>query len=64
MSVKKDFNKSSGIKKLMNKYKKMFRIPENLNHYSSEDYKKAERKFIKNACIKGKIEVTDTERPE
>jgi hypothetical protein len=42
-----DFEKTSGIKLLISKYRKIFRIPENLNHYSDEDYKEAERKFLK-----------------
>ena len=43
----------SGIKKLVNSYKRAFRIPENLNFYSEEDYKKAERKFVKIAIRVG-----------
>ena len=39
--------KTSGLKSLINKYRKLFRIPENLNHYSDKDYKEAERKFLK-----------------
>ena len=39
--------KTSGLKSLINKYRKLFRTPENLNHYSEEDYKEAERKFLK-----------------
>ena len=40
-------NKTSGLKSLINRYRKIFRIPENLNHYSDKDYKEAERKFLK-----------------
>ena len=57
--MKKDPAKNSGIKRLMDEYRRIFRIPENLEHYSREDYKKAERKFIKNAFMKGKIGVSD-----
>ncbi len=39
--------KAAGLKSLINKYRKLFRTPENLNHYSEEDYKEAERKFLK-----------------
>ncbi len=39
--------KDTGIKKLINMYKEIFRVPENLNHYSVEDYKIAEKKFVK-----------------
>ncbi len=42
-----DHDKASGIKSLIKKYRKLFRIPENLNHYSDEDFRKAERKFLK-----------------
>jgi len=42
-----EFEKTSGLKSLINKYKKLFRTPENLNHYSESDYKEAERKFLK-----------------
>ena len=37
----------NGIRKLVAVYRKQFRIPENLNHYSPEDLLAAERKFIK-----------------
>jgi len=39
--------RASGLKSLINKYRKLFRTPENLNHYSDKDYKEAERKFLK-----------------
>jgi len=39
--------KDNGIQCLLSKYRKMFQIPENLNHYSKKDYKIAERKFLK-----------------
>jgi len=42
-----ELKKSSGLKSLINKYRKLFRTPENLNHYSEEEYKVAERKFLK-----------------
>ena len=41
------YNQNSGIKLLMEKYRKKFRVAENLNHYSEENYKVAERKFLK-----------------
>ena len=41
--------KSPGINKLLKRYREIFRIPENLNHYSSEDYRIAEKKFLKYA---------------
>jgi len=39
--------KTNGIKLIIKKYKKEFRIPENLNYYSEEDYQKAEKQFIR-----------------
>ena len=36
-----------GIKRLIDKYVSEFRIPENLEHYSPEDFEKAERRFVK-----------------
>ena len=42
-----EHDKSSGIQSLLHHYRKRFRIPENLNHYSDEDFRKAERKFLK-----------------
>ena len=46
----------SGIKLLLRKYRKIFQISENLNYYSDEDYKIAERKFIKYALVETKVE--------
>ena len=44
-----------GIKQLVQKYKQEFRIPENLNHYAVEDYRAAEKQFVrfclKNGCV-------------
>jgi len=40
---------------LLKKYQEIFRIPENLNHYSEEDYQIAEKKFIKFALFEGKV---------
>ena len=37
----------TGLELLIRKYKKIFRIPENLDYYTKEDYKSAERKFVK-----------------
>ncbi len=42
-----------GIKKLTQKYRTIFRIPENLNHYSKKDFQIAERKFLKHALEDG-----------
>ena len=37
----------SGLQALLKKYRTMFRIPENVNYYSEEDYRLAGRKFLK-----------------
>ncbi|MBU0986043.1 MAG: hypothetical protein KKH68_02225 [Proteobacteria bacterium] len=42
-----------GIRLLLNKYRRKFRIPENLNYYSESDYQIAERKFLKYALAAG-----------
>jgi hypothetical protein len=36
-----------GIKRLIDKYSHEFRKPENLNYYSSQDFERAERCFVK-----------------
>ncbi len=45
-----------GIRALIKIYKNIFRIPENLNHYSEKDYRAAERKFLKHALEQRRIE--------
>ena len=48
-------NKSSqnGLKVLVREYRKQFRIPENLDHYSDEDYRNAEQKYIRMCVTQG-----------
>ena len=48
-----DYSQNTGIKLLVKKYRKKFRIAENINHYSEENYKIAERKFLKFALGMG-----------
>ena len=48
-------NEREGLQLLLKKYKDIFRIPENLNHYSKKDFKIAERKFLKYALNKGRV---------
>ncbi len=45
----------SGIKPLLQKYRNIFQISENFNHYSEADYKIAERKFLKYALGQTKV---------
>ena len=47
------YSQNTGIKLLLEKYRKKFRIAENINHYSEENYKIAERKFLKFALGMG-----------
>jgi hypothetical protein len=58
LAMKKS-KKKSGIHLLLKKYRTMFRIPENQNHYSGEDYKKKERMFLKHALEQRRIEMQD-----
>lgn len=44
-----------GLQALIRKYQSYFRRPENINFYSEEDYRQAERKFVK-FCLMGKLE--------
>ncbi len=43
---------NTGIQLLIKGAKKKFRVPENLNHYSAKDFKRAEKKFLK-VCVLG-----------
>jgi hypothetical protein len=52
---RKDSKRNAGIKSLIKKYRVMFEIPENLNHYSETDYKIAEKKFLKYAILESKV---------
>lgn len=49
----------SGIQLLLKKYRKLFRTPENLDHYSETDFRRAERKFLKYALEQRRIEIKD-----
>ena len=53
--MERELNRNAGIKLLIKKYKKTFQIPENMKYYSKEDYKVAEKKFIKFALLEGKV---------
>jgi hypothetical protein len=44
-----------GIELLVERYRKDFRRPENTEYYTEDDYKEAERKFIK-YCLNGKFD--------
>lgn len=49
----------SGIRLLLEKYRAMFRTEENRNYYGEEDYRKAERKFLKYALEQRRIEIQE-----
>ena len=44
------YRKNEGLKKKIRAGKRLFRTPENVNHYSDKQYKLAEKMFIKR-CI-------------
>jgi len=41
------FKQNPGLQLLIEKYRKKFQTPENLEHYSEKNYKRAERKYLK-----------------
>jgi len=47
--MEKISKKPTGIELMIEKYREIFRIPENLRHYSETDFRTAERKeqFLK-----------------
>jgi len=49
----------SGIRLLLERYKAIFRTEENRNYYEEEDYRKAERKFLKYALEQRRIEIQE-----
>ena len=45
----------SGLKRLINRYRRKFETPENINYYSYKDFKRAQRKYIK-LMLKGAVQ--------
>ena len=45
--MSKNANSDNGLELLIKRYRDKFRISENLDYYSPEDLKKAEKKFLK-----------------
>jgi hypothetical protein len=43
----------TGLERLIRECRRRFRIPENINYYSAEDYREAEKKFLKLCLISG-----------
>ena len=48
--------RNTGIQRLIRHYKKIFRIPENTDYYSKEDYRISEKKFVEYALTEGNVE--------
>lgn len=42
-----------GIDRIVEKYREQFRVPENLNHYSDNDYHAAERQYLRFCLTNG-----------
>jgi hypothetical protein len=51
------FIKQTGINLLVKRYKELFRISENVNYYSEDDFRTAERKFLKFCMTHGHCEI-------
>jgi hypothetical protein len=49
----------NGINQILEKYRRQFRIAENLNHYSKANYRIAERKYVKFVLEHGDGNKTD-----
>ena len=45
--MRKSTELNTGLELLIKKYREQFRTGENLDHYSKEDFRKAEKKFLK-----------------
>ena len=54
-SMNNSTSATNGIELLVEKCRNEFRRPENTDYYAQEDYKEAERKFVK-FCLNGNIE--------
>lgn len=44
---------TSGMDRLVEKYRRQFRIPENLNHYAEADFHQAEREYLRFCLSRG-----------
>jgi hypothetical protein len=58
-----DGRAEEGIKQLVQKYKQEFRIPENTDHYSVEDFRLAEKGYVKFCLRNGRATVMDFSNP-
>ena len=55
VKMSNSLNSAIGIELLVQKCREKFRCPENTDFYEEDDYKEAERKFVK-FCLNGHIE--------
>jgi hypothetical protein len=49
LNMKNGRGENIGLEHILQRYKRIFRTPENFNYYSRQDFKTAERKFLKYA---------------
>ena len=57
--MKREQERKSPIQSLLARYRAAFQTRENLNQSSSQDYKNAERKFLKYALEQRRIEIEE-----
>jgi len=50
---------NTGMRLLIEECRKRFRIPENLYHYAEDDFREAERKYIKFSLFHGNIKKSE-----
>ncbi len=61
--MNRNFKENAGLRRLYRAYQRAFRIPENLNYYSAEDFKAAERNFIRHGLLYGDLPFPDLAHP-
>ena len=57
--MKGEQERKSPIQSLLARYRAAFQTRENLNQHSSQDYKNAERRFLKYALEQRRIEIEE-----
>ena len=57
--MKPEQERKSAIQSLLARYRAAFRTHGNLEHYSSRDHRKAERRFLKYALEQRRIEIEE-----
>ncbi len=56
VTVNKKPLQTTGTELLLKKFRNNFRIPENINYYSKEDYQQAEKKYLRFCLTTGMCE--------